>query len=364
VKREEQELLEVFQTGRVEATIPPAILFDRYFRKQPLCPLYRGKHDLRELRPELASFLIAIQNALNEALLNENRQTPQHVDHPPFYFDYIDSDCLNALAVRDSDYSYIGITMPLVYALWDSCVELSKSSGVGALLQLAPAPEREEAILTVMFQNQLIFVVTHEYTHHVHGHLSDLESGSVFSDEIVTSDDLGNLKSQAFEMDADGYAVYLTLAHLIAGPRREQAVKVLNCEHVHPDAQDGILFLTFVMSIGAFLLALSPRSVNLSKFCTRTHPFPAARMDWIMHHATNWCRQNDRSHLVKMASNTFQALMAIVEKAIRPENDWREQFTFLKSGVGLKYRWELRSLVKAYVEALPATASKSSASSR
>jgi hypothetical protein len=353
-RQRERELSQVFLAEKASAVVPPAVLFDRYFRKRRLCG-YRGKKNLGTLRPELATFLADVQSALNDSLKNENRQMPGHVEHPPFFFDYIDSDEPNALAFRDAGYSFIGLTMPLVYSLWDSCVELSRSDAVGALLEIAPILEREEAILTVMFQNQLIFLVTHEYTHHVHGHLSDQVPGSVFFEEIFINDDEGDLALQAFEMDADGYAVYLALSHLMNGPRREQATTVMSCEHAHPDSQDRVLFLSFVMAIGAMLLVASPPSVDFRKCRTPTHPFPAARMDWIMHHATNWCVENGKSHLVTMTKGTFQALMVIVERAIlqiRPTNDWREQAAFLKSEIGSQYRRELIARLRKHVQAI------------
>jgi hypothetical protein len=277
------------------------------------------------------------------------------VHHPPFHFDYIEAVVSNALAFRDADYSFIGVTMPLVSTLWDSCVELSRSTDIGALLDIPETPEREEAILTIMFQTQLTFVVTHEYTHHVHGHLSERALGSPVFNEIASSSESGNLEMQAFEMDADGYAVYHVLSHLITGPRRE-ATMLLSCKHAPASVQDEILFSSFVMAMGAFLLVLSPSSVDLSRVYTRTHPLPAARMNWIMRHATGWCKQNGRSALITyMASNTFQATMAVVERAIsgiRPANDWREQTVFLKSEEGSKYLKELDALVRAHVQAL------------
>jgi hypothetical protein len=353
-ERRQRELSQTFLIEHVGDAVPAAVRLDRYFRRRRLRG-YHGKKNLDTLRPELAAFLADVQSALNDSLKDENRQMPGHVEHPPFYFDYIDSDEPNALAFRVADYSFIGLTMPLVYSLWDSCVELSRSNGVGDLLETAPIPEREEAILTVMFQNQLIFLVTHEYTHHVHGHLSDQVPSSVFFEEIITSDDNGDLASQAFEMDADGYAVYLMLSHLMNGPRRAQAIGLLNCEHAHRDLQDRVLFSSFVMAIGAMLLVTSPPSVDFHKYRTRTHPLPAARMDWIMHHATNFCSENGKSHVVTMAKQTFQAVMVIVERAIleiRPANDWREQVAFLKSEVGSQYLRELIARVRKHVQAI------------
>jgi hypothetical protein len=207
-----------------------------------------------------------------------------------------------------------------------------------------------------MFQHQLIFLVLHEWTHHVHGHLPDLgRPGTVIFEEIVTSGKVGNLRSQAFEMDADGYAVYFALSHLMKGPRREQAINLLACEHAHPDMQDGVLFFSFVMAIGAMLLVLSPPSVDFSRPHDETHPLPVVRMDWIMRHASNWCVQNNKSRLVPMMQRVFQALMVIVERAvsqITPSNDWREQGEFMKSPFSAAYRRELMAVIRDQLQAL------------
>lgn len=159
-------------------TTPPEVLFDRYFRSDECHPdnrrYYTGKKNVTELSPQLASFLTDIQAALNESLNNEKENVPGHVEHPPFHFDYVISAVPNAIAFAFTfaNISFVGITMPLINTLWDACVELSKSVSIGALLDMPETPEREEAILTVMFQTQLIFVVLHEWTHHVHGHCS------------------------------------------------------------------------------------------------------------------------------------------------------------------------------------------------
>ena len=194
-----------------------------------------------------------------------------------FTSDYIDATVSNALAFRIAEYSFIGITMPLINTLWDACVELNKSYGVRALLEVPDTPEFEEAILTVMFQTQLTFVVTHEYTHHVHGHFSQRAPASTLFNEVI-GDTNGKLEDQAFELDADGYAVYHVLAHLIAGPRRDQAIRILGCEHSHSSVQDEILFSLFVMSVAAFLYILA--SCVVGPFRTvQSHPPTSGRKD-------------------------------------------------------------------------------------
>lgn len=83
-------------------------------------------------------------------------------------------------------------------------------------------PTHYEAIHAVLFYTQLTFVVTHEFTHHVHGHLLQSALDSAFSNEIVDSHDDGNLEAQAQEIDADCYAAYHVLAHLIEGSASRQ----------------------------------------------------------------------------------------------------------------------------------------------
>src|ERR1700740_743016 len=168
----------------METPTPPEVLFDRYFRSDEChrdnrCH-YKGKQNLSNLSPQLASFLTDIQAALNESLNNEKQNVRGHVEHPPFHFDYVISAIPNAIAFAFADVSFIGITMPLINTLWDACVELSKSGGIRALLRVPETTEAEEAILTVMFQTQLIFVVLHEWTHHVHGHCSRRAPSSDF----------------------------------------------------------------------------------------------------------------------------------------------------------------------------------------
>lgn len=337
------------------AHLPPEVLFHRYFQNSGRHPLdrqtYRGKQNLDTLAKEIAVFLRDVQNALNEALYNEKQNVPEHVEHPPFHFDYIESNVANALAFRDDErnYSFIGITMPLVYLMWDSCVALSKSQAVAALLEVPATPEGEETILTIMFQTQLAFMVVHEYTHHVHGHFSQRAPGSPFFNEIE-GEGKGNLDEQVFELDADGYAVFHVLAHLIAGPRREQAIKILSCGGRSVGMQDETLFSSFVIAIGAFLYSLPPASASPSEVYCRTHPIQAVRMRWIMDAAISWCKQNERASLAEfMTVNRFQALMSVVDRTMRQttgHHDWRAQTAFLKSEDGSKYVNTLFTLVR------------------
>jgi hypothetical protein len=83
-------------------SVPPEILFDRCLRagNAEFREQFKGKHDLDSLEPpEFKPLLLALQQALNGALSNE-QPVPEHASHPPFHVDYIDSRTVNALALK------------------------------------------------------------------------------------------------------------------------------------------------------------------------------------------------------------------------------------------------------------------------
>lgn len=105
-----------------------------------------------------------IQANLNEALRNERLDVPEHVAHPPFHMDFIDSDDANALAFTEGDYSFIGITVALIHRIWESCLPLVQAAEIGTLLGLQlDTGERRTRLHALLFRLQLNFVTTHEY---------------------------------------------------------------------------------------------------------------------------------------------------------------------------------------------------------
>jgi hypothetical protein len=67
--------------------------------------------NLNPSQQTLDPFLNRVREKLNEALRNEKRNVAEHVKHPPFEFDYIDSPTVNARAIAIGGRSFIGITM-------------------------------------------------------------------------------------------------------------------------------------------------------------------------------------------------------------------------------------------------------------
>ena len=100
-----------------------------------------------------------------------------------------------------------------------------------------------QRIQVAAFRLQLFFVVLHEFTHVVHGHLTLASSDHGFSSEILIRG-RGSLEHQAREADADGYAVYFTLASIIDSPHdRAHLLEVLGQTQKTLKAQDQVLLV-------------------------------------------------------------------------------------------------------------------------
>jgi hypothetical protein len=334
--------------------VPPEVEFDRYVRGHT--PYSRGKQDLDRLdQPGLQSLLTRIQGTLNEALLNERRDVPEHVDHPPLHLDYIDSDTSNALAPPPEDYSFIGLTMGLIYQLDDLCVRLSRSEAVAALLGVEITPDVQDLLQAMLFYNLLHFVVAHEYTHHVHGHSKRRGADSLDFSEIEDNGETGNLEEQVMEADADDYAAYHVLANLIDTGERALAVAALKLEEKDATLQDEVLFSCFVVAVGAFLLARPPVDVDKANVYKLTHPPQAARLNYLMESAIAWCRQNRPSLAAWMTKDRFQRIMKAAAEATWGVNGgltWEAQITFFQSEAGAEYIRKLGESLKAYAAAL------------
>jgi len=340
-------------------SIPPTVVFDSFFRSKELGPTdhqdWIGQKGLDVLQPAVRSLLVSLQEAINEALRNEKKNVPEHVDHPPFQFEFVDVSMSNALASRFEDFSFIGITMPLVNVLWDTCARLSRSEAVATILGMLFTREEYEPIHALLLGTQLSFVVAHEYTHHVHGHLLPRGSATALLNEILDNANSVNLEGQALEVDADGYAVYHVLADLIDGNRRQQAVDLLRCGKLKDAIQDEVLFSSFVIAVGAFLFAQAPSPVDSAGIYALTHPPQAARMNYVMNFAIGWCKQNRPGLEACMTTERFKILMGAVATATWGMNggsDWIAQTTFLQSDDGSRYIKKLDECVKAHILSL------------
>ena len=334
----------------------PDVLFHRYF--QQLSPnrraIYRGKLDLDVIEPPQRDLLRALQDNLNEALRNERQNVPEHVPHPPFYMDFIDSDDANAMAFTEGDYSFIGITVALIRRIWDICLPLVQAPEIGFLLNLPlDTEERRTSLHALLFRLQLNFVATHEYTHHVHGHTEGSTLDSRFANEIDAAEE-GDLEMQVFELDADTYGIYQVLANLYHA-ERAYAAELLGFNGADPDREDKKLFACFVIAVGSFLFVRRSTVLTPENIYTLSHPAQATRMDFIMRQAVSWCRIHRPTLAEWMTPETFDRIMSTVAVVMMPGDGgggWAAQTTFLQTEVGDAYMQRLARDLASYIQNL------------
>lgn len=272
------------------------------------------------------SFLEGVCKTLTEALNNEKRNVSGHVSHPPFQCVFSDSEEPQANAMLMDGVSVIWITKGLLAFVWTSCDLLSMSEHVIQLFNHAPSNQIRDAL----FQTQLSFSLCHEYAHHVHGHLAQASFGL----------EAGDVLTQVFEVDADCYAIYFVLAFLIKDAGRAGAIERLNCAQANGDAQDEALLASFVLATSGFLYATPPVPLDPARPFQRRYPPLAARMNWIMQSAMDWCDQN-KPHLKEwMTGDKCRVLMFFAAAAVAELNGgahWGDQIDFLKSAQGAEY---------------------------
>src|ERR1022692_1458206 len=107
--------------------------FDAFF-KAGYVPGYRQRDDLSKFHPTVRDQLRSLQESWNVSLGNARRNVPGHVDTKPFHLDFVDADEQNATAFCFGGYALIAVNVPLIFALSDICLALSKSDEVATVL--------------------------------------------------------------------------------------------------------------------------------------------------------------------------------------------------------------------------------------
>ena len=275
---------------------------------------------------------------------------PEQVPCPPFHFDYIDSDIPNALAFSDGDFSFVGMTMALVYLLGDICVRLSRTEGIARPLWENRC--RWNCVITsrqCSSINGIYFFadLRHEYAHHVFGH----NLGSRAFDEVLDGTKTGTLDGQAEESVADAYAVHHIMANMIGGSGKALAITALELHDKTLDAQDQVLFACFVIVAAAYLISRTP--VDLTKQNVYQLPYPPqiARLNYIMEAAVAWCRKDRPTLATWMTKGRFEALVRIAIEAVDVNDSamWEAQIAFLRTEAGADYIKKLGECIKAKI---------------
>lgn len=329
---------------------PPEVVLDRIVRNELRhedgCSGYSGKLDIDSIEPEsLRSFLDRIQRTMNEALRLEGVNASGGVEHPPFHFDYLDvtDETANAHAFQRENFSFIVVTFPMIELLWRNSHDLSRSQLILNPLRLNPEVNLD-ALHGLFFQMQLSFLVAHEYTHHIHRHgvRSGNEATHIWT-EHQRDNASGNLDCQARELEADGYAAYIVLSHVLRGDRRNSALAGLRAAALPDIAADEILLTCCILSLLAFFCAFWRGTSDAVSIFRVTHPPPPVRIKYAIRVAEMWCGQNGSVPSSWFARARFQELFRVAAQLsgepIRLK--WDTQMAFLGSPEGARYDEQL-----------------------
>jgi hypothetical protein len=314
--------------------VSPEVLFERFFQEHfpytpPVRPedadqrTYKGRHDLGGLRPSLQAQLRTIQETYNQALRNEKQGVREHVAHPPFHLDYVDSDVQNALAFQHEGYSFIGITIPSIFAISDVCLLLSRSATLATLLGVRPPDEDYNQLHAALFYILTAFIVGHEWTHHVHGHVRESATKPILPNEIPVAGIGGNLEVQVQEIVADGYSVYHVLTNVIDSPNvidEWTRSTLLGAGGEQTSWRDKVLFSMCIVAIAGYLFIAAVPDVTRTDLYQLTHPPQAVRMRFIALEASSWC-SHFRPELDEWMTTRYMALMSAVADATKRCSD-------------------------------------------
>jgi hypothetical protein len=329
---------------------PPEVVLDRIVRNELRheggCSGYSGKLNIDRIEPEsLRFFLHLVQSTMNEALRLEGVNASAGVEHPPFHFDYLDvtDGTVNAHAFQRENFSFIVVTCPMIELLWHSSHALSRSPLIANPLRLNPEINLD-ALHGLLFQTQLDFLIAHEYTHHIHRHCdgSGNEVTHIWT-ELRRDNASGDINRQARELDADSYAAYIVLSHVLRGDRRNSALTDL-CAAALPDIEaDELLLTCYFLALLAFFCALWRGPADAASIYRLTHPPAPVRIKYAIQVAEMWCGQNGSVPSSWFVPARFQELFRAAAQLIAEPipKTWDAQIEFLRSPEGARYDEQL-----------------------
>jgi hypothetical protein len=154
--------------------LPPEVVLDRWIkerrhRRESGFSEYVGTLEIDKVEsPSFPSFLKLIKESMNEALRLEGPNASGGVVHPPFHFDFIEvnSRIQNAHAVQHGGFSFIAVTLPMVELIFDISQQLSQTGEIAHQLGLGREGPDQDTFHALLFQLQMMFLVSHEYAHH------------------------------------------------------------------------------------------------------------------------------------------------------------------------------------------------------
>jgi hypothetical protein len=153
----------------------------------------------------------------------------------------------------------------------------------------------------------------------------------------------GDIACQARELDADGYAAYIVLSHVLRGDRRNSALADLRAAALPDIEADQLLLTCYFLALLAFFCALRRGVADAASIYRLAHPPAPVRIKYAVQVAEMWCGQNGSVPSSWFAPARFQELFRgaaqLFGEPIR--QTWDAQMAFLKSPEGARYDEEL-----------------------
>jgi hypothetical protein len=252
----------------------------------------------------------------------------------------------------------VGITDGLFASLYSLIVIACQDRDLVRDFEVEKSATNASDIFVLLYITALNFAANHELGHLVHGHCSSAAKGpSTVRREILLHVVAPcDLRSQAGEIEADGYASHMTLQNLLNGPAREAAARQLGIATDHPRLDEGLLKV-FLTAVICFFHCLHSALV-LNDVESRSHPFELLRINVVITDLQGWCAIHRPKLAVWPNQNEFARLGGVVRHALRAsgiEDAWDSQNAFLGSEAGQQYRdrlYQERELVRKQVEPL------------
>lgn len=197
---------------------------------------------------------------------------------------------------------------------------------------------RAVILYPLLFGQQLGYIFGHELGHHVAGHTIEEENSfwKEFDSDPSSAYKFGDLKSQAYEIQADAYAAQTLLTALFETEVGDNSLKLLG--RLSSDPERGELLIgIFITTVCAVLFAL-PNSRFEESDSSRSHPLKAARLNNMISRIKEYT-QNKQPKLVDwLTLEKFQVFTEAIRSSIPPMSDsWTAETEYLLSEIGAKY---------------------------
>jgi hypothetical protein len=323
--------------SETEPVIPPEVAFERFLHE---------KRDRGEKKYEHISGRIAVEDLPPEHLyrwiaewmnlqLSEIGVTSTGgVVLPPLHFELVmvTNGVAAAHTFEAGEWGFIVMTQPMFDEMSRLARLVVDQNAAFISLQIAPSA-LAAGIAQLLLMMQFCFVSAHEYSHLVRQHLEDL---------APHADVLGEVLSQAQEIDADGYGIYHDLPYFFSGAGRILASRVLNISSAKP-LENSILSCFLLAGMIQFCARWAGKILIESDLAAEHPPVPL-RIDYMTLFVEMWCREVGGLSTSWMTDGTLKTYFAAAAGLFPTEMKaaWDQQIAWLKSPSGENYCAEIR----------------------